>query len=116
MVIQEGQRADGIFVVLDGTIRVRAGSPDAWFHVDKTLGAGSTFGEIAFFDDGSRSATCTATGPVRLAVIYPAAVQALLDGSERGSATGLHLVEWFVRQLVADARRLNTLILERLEV
>ncbi len=114
VIVAEGAPADGLFLLLRGTVRVQAGAPSAWFHVDRELGPGSTFGQIAFFDDGTRSATCTASSDVRLAVIYPAAVKMLLDTGEQGSPMGLHFLDWCARQLITDARELTTQLGRRL--
>jgi CRP-like cAMP-binding protein len=113
VIVRAGERADGVFVILDGRVRVQAGRPDAWFHVDRELGPGSLFGQIAFFDDGLRAASCTALTPLRLAVIYPAAVQMLLTMSEQGQPLGVYLIDWFARQLASDARAVHDRLRER---
>jgi CRP-like cAMP-binding protein len=82
--------------------------------VDRELGPGSLFGQIAFFDDGRRAANCTALTPLRLAVIYPAAVQMLLTLSEQGQPLGVYLIDWFARQLAADARAVHESLRERI--
>jgi CRP-like cAMP-binding protein len=115
-IIRTGERADGVFLILEGRVRVEAGRPGAWFHVDRELGPGSLFGQIAFFDDGRRAASCTALTPLRLAVIYPAAVQMLLTMSEQGQPLGVYLIDWFARQLAADARAVHESLRERIAV
>lgn len=110
--VEAGRRADGVFIVLEGEVRVSVDEPGSWFHVDQRLGPGESFGHIAFFDDGTRSASIRTTQPTKLAVIYPQAVKDLLVYGEAGARTPLHTMEWFARQLVRDARRLNASILE----
>jgi CRP-like cAMP-binding protein len=114
VIVRAGEQADGVFVILEGRVRVEAGRKDAWFHVDRELGPGALFGHLAFFEDGRRAATCTAATPLRLAVLYPAAVQMLLAMGEKGQSIGVHLIDWFARQLVADARALHERVRERL--
>lgn len=58
---REGQSGVGFFLILEGsadvTVRGRKRS---------TLGAGDAFGEISLLDGGPRTATVTATSPVRM--------------------------------------------------
>jgi CRP-like cAMP-binding protein len=107
VLLREGDKADALHVVLRGGIRVRAGRPGSRFGVDRVLGPGELVGLIAFFDDGTRSATCTAYGETEVAAVYPAAVKELLFQGEHGVAMGLHVLDFLVRQLVRDARALN---------
>jgi serine/threonine protein phosphatase PrpC len=64
VVVQEGQRGDELFIVLDGNVRVsRAGT------VLTHLGAGEHFGEMALIRSTPRSATVTTDGPAELIAI-----------------------------------------------
>ena len=62
----EGASGGDFFVVVSGTARVERGGT----KLDQ-LGPGSFFGEIALIDQGPRSATVTATSPMRLIVLGP---------------------------------------------
>lgn len=106
-VTEAGQRADGVFILLAGRVRVRAGEPGSPLHVDKELGPGSVFGHQAFFDDHLRSATVSSVGASVLAVFWPTAVDEILRQAATGTGTWLPLLDWFGRQLVQDARALN---------
>ncbi len=54
-VVKQGDPDDGMFLVMDGELRVRLmiGGKET---VLATLGSGDCFGEVALFDQGSRSA------------------------------------------------------------
>ena len=113
-ITEPGQRADGIFVLLAGRVRVRAGEPASPLHVDKELGPGAVFGHQAFFDDHVRSASVTSVGASVLAVFWPTAVDEILRQAATGTPTWLPLLDWFGRQLVQDARALNARLIDML--
>lgn len=98
---------DGLYVVLEGKARVRAEEAGPGVHVDKLLAPGECFGLIPFFDDGRRTSLVTASGVTVVAYAYAATVRALLQAAEGGQPIGVHLMDWFARQLVRDARSLN---------
>ena len=56
----EGERGVGFFVIADGTVSYSIKGEDKG-----TGGAGTYFGEVALIDDGPRTATVTATSPVK---------------------------------------------------
>jgi CRP-like cAMP-binding protein len=109
-----GQRADGVFLVLAGQVRVRAGPETSPLHTDKVLEPGALFGHQAFFDGHLRLATCTSVGASVVAVLWPAAVDEILRQCEAGTPRWLPLLDWFARQLAADARGLNARLLASL--
>ena len=58
-IVRTGDPGDALYVVLDGEVSVRRpGLPSL------SLGNGSFFGELALLDDGARTATVVALGPV----------------------------------------------------
>jgi CRP/FNR family transcriptional regulator, cyclic AMP receptor protein len=70
----QGERGKGFFVITRGEVRVAVdGKPVA------TLGAGSSFGEMAVIDGGPRAATITAEGDVSALELSPEALLRLLD-------------------------------------
>jgi CPA1 family monovalent cation:H+ antiporter len=71
--IAEGTKGREFFVLVDGAVDVRRNGRKL-----NTLGPGSFFGEIALVAETPRTATVTATGPVRLLVITGQAFQRLL--------------------------------------
>jgi CRP-like cAMP-binding protein len=106
-ITEPGMRADGVFVVLAGHVRIRAGDAGSPLHVDRELGPGAVFGHQAFFDDHRRSASVSSVGASVLAVFWPAAVDEILRQAVAGTPTWLPILDWFARQLTLDARALN---------
>jgi cAMP-dependent protein kinase regulator len=70
---KEGARGREFFVLLEGTADVRRGA-----HSLPPLGPGDFLGEIALVTDKARTATVTATSPVRALVIHDRAFRQLL--------------------------------------
>ncbi len=61
VIAREGERGIGLFLILEGECRVSIGG-----RTKSKLGPGDFFGEVALLDGGPRTATVTATTPVRL--------------------------------------------------
>ncbi len=78
VLVQEGERADTFFVLLDGEASVRRKGTAVRSRRIATLGPGSYFGELALLDPAPRSATVAATTPVRLAAISARVFRTLL--------------------------------------
>jgi CRP-like cAMP-binding protein len=72
--IREGERGREFIVIAEGTVRVTRNGK----HV-RDLGAGDFIGEIALVADVPRTATVTATSPVRLLVVTDRAFRGLLE-------------------------------------
>jgi CRP-like cAMP-binding protein len=72
--IREGERGREFIVVVDGTVRVTRGGKKV-----RDLGAGDFIGEIALVSDVPRTATVTATSPVRLLVVTDRAFRGLIE-------------------------------------
>ena len=76
VLITEGERGREFFVLVDGTVSVtRKGRRIS------TLGAGDWVGEIALVSDVPRTATVTATSPVRVLVVTDRAFSGLIKRS-----------------------------------
>jgi CRP/FNR family cyclic AMP-dependent transcriptional regulator len=73
---REGSRGREFFVLLEGDADVTKGGRSI-----NTLGSGDFFGEIALVSDSPRTATVTATSPVRALVITDRSFRRLLDDS-----------------------------------
>ena len=71
---REGEPGREFFVLLEGTADVKKNSRRV-----NTLGAGDFFGEIALVSREPRTATVTATSPVRALVITDRSFRRLLD-------------------------------------
>ena len=61
VIAREGERGVGLFLILEGECEVSVGGKRK-----AVLGPGDFFGEVALLDGGPRTATVTATTPVRL--------------------------------------------------
>ena len=71
---EEGDTAREFFVILEGEVEVTKKG-----HRLAALGPGDFFGEIALIEHSTRTATVTATTPVRFFVLTSHAFSALLD-------------------------------------
>jgi CRP-like cAMP-binding protein len=72
--IREGERGREFIVVADGSVRVTRGGKTL-----NELGSGDFIGEIALVADVPRTATVTATSPVRLLVVTDRAFRSVLE-------------------------------------
>lgn len=73
--IREGERGREFLVIVGGTVRVTRRGRKL-----RDLGPGDFIGEIALVSDVPRTATVTATSPVRLLVITDRAFRGLIEG------------------------------------
>ena len=72
--IREVERGREFLVIVDGTVRVTKRGKKV-----RELGAGDFIGEIALVSDVPRTATVTATSPVRLLVVTDRAFRGLIE-------------------------------------
>ena len=72
--IREGERGREFIVIAEGTVHVTRNGKQL-----RELGAGDFIGEIALVADVPRTATVTATSPVRLLVVTDRAFRGLLE-------------------------------------
>ena len=63
-VVREGAGAHAMHLIIEGDAVVGIGDREV-----ARLGPGDSFGEVALFDHGKRSATVTATGPLKVLAI-----------------------------------------------
>jgi CRP/FNR family transcriptional regulator, cyclic AMP receptor protein len=71
---REGQPGREFFVLVEGTVDVNQGGEDVG-----TLEAGDWFGEIALLTNAPRTASVTATSPVRVLVVTDRAFRQVLE-------------------------------------
>lgn len=72
--IREGERGREFIVVVEGSVRVTRDGKTV-----RDLGAGDFIGEIALVSDVPRTATVTASSPVRLLVVTDRAFRGLIE-------------------------------------
>jgi CRP-like cAMP-binding protein len=94
VLIQEGDRGREFFAVIEGEVEVRRGGQTIF-----TGGAGDFFGEIALVTDVPRTATVTATTPVRALVIRDKEFRTLL---QRTPEVALKVLETVAERVPAD--------------
>lgn len=90
----EGSSGDSMLLLLDGQVAVSKSDAAGRVRELARLGPGTLLGEIALIDGMPRSATVTATEPVRYFTIERAAFGSMLGDGHRGA----------VKMLVAIAR------------
>jgi CRP/FNR family cyclic AMP-dependent transcriptional regulator len=121
VVFFEGNRADAVFIVLSGSLKVFQTADDGRVRVLATIGPGETFGELAMLDGQPRSASVETIGASDLLVIaqsdwrrlttnIPGILWAMLENvctclraqndSERGAA--LRRTEYRVAKALAE--------------
>jgi CRP/FNR family transcriptional regulator, cyclic AMP receptor protein len=71
---REGARGGEFFIVLEGSVRIERDGKEL-----NRLGPGDFLGEIALIDQGPRTATAIADGPVRLMVLTSSAFNSMLS-------------------------------------
>lgn len=64
--VNQGEEADAMYVIADGSVLVSATGQDGVEVTVATLGPGDYFGEIGLLESAPRNATCRATEPTRL--------------------------------------------------
>ena len=107
--IREGDHRDAVYFILDGLIEVQVNKPKrASFATDRIMGPGEIVGLVAIVDRGRRSATCTARGPVKVAVLSLEGANLLVNTRARISCAFQYAL---ADQLAHDARSLNESLL-----
>lgn len=77
LLFEEGDAAEALYVVADGTIEVRTRTPGGESTVLAELGPGSVIGEMSILEGGERSATVEALGNVELFRVSRSAFESL---------------------------------------
>ena len=99
VIINEGDAADSLFIVLAGRVKVYAANEAGKEVILSTLGAGEYVGELAL-DGGTRSASVMTMEPTRCAVVTGASLRDFLAAHPDFE---LHLI----RDLIRRVRRLT---------
>lgn len=83
LLVQEGEQADGMYVVVDGRVKVYVSDVGGKELVLDTLGPGEVFGELALIDDAPRSANVVTTTQVTIYKILKSDFERCLEQSPR---------------------------------
>lgn len=92
VVVKEGDPGDALYVVAEGTLRVKKG--DA---VLREIGPGAVFGEMALLDGAPRAATVEAITAAKLLQVPRAEFEALLDESPEIARAVIRMLLGYVR-------------------
>jgi predicted acylesterase/phospholipase RssA/CRP-like cAMP-binding protein len=87
VVVAQGDEADSVYVVVDGTLSVRIAGPDGSEIEVAALGPGAVVGEIAVVAGGRRSATVAADTTSELLELSGQGITELLDAAPELAAT-----------------------------
>ena len=105
VIITEGERGDGLYLILAGVAQVTRQAGASAPTVLGTLGPFRSFGEVSLLVDHARTATVVATGPLRCVKLTRRQL-ALLEEREPALALRLYrlVAESLARSLVASSR------------
>jgi len=104
-IVKQGSPADGMYLVLEGEVRVRMmiGGKES---ILATLAAGEFFGEVALFDNGPRSADVVANQDSLLLKISAGAFQRLVSEAPDQAAPFLFAIcQTLIGRIRADNKR-----------
>ena len=107
VVVSEGDRADCLYIVLSGRVRVYVSDDQGKEMFLSEAGKGEYFGEMAL-DEGPRSASVITLEPTRLLVVPKDDFAAFLANSPE---FGLHLVRKLIRRVRALTHDVKSLAL-----
>jgi CRP/FNR family transcriptional regulator len=110
-VFEEGGRAEGLFIVMEGRVRLVRVSRGGREQVLHTEGPGATLGEVPLLDGGGYVATAIATQPSRLLYLPRAAV---LDACRRHPDVALGIIRVLARRVRSFAGLVEQLSLKDL--
>jgi len=105
--LSEGERGDGVFVLIEGRVAIRKPVGPEERHVIAVRGPADWVGEMALIDDQPRSATATAEGSVEALWIPRPAFLDAIAGHAEAAADLLATVVSRLRE--ADQRLIETL-------
>ncbi|NKC34234.1 cyclic nucleotide-binding domain-containing protein [Falsiroseomonas selenitidurans] len=104
VLFRRGDPGDGLWLILDGQIRIRLRSAEGAEVVLNHLGPGDTVGEIAALDGGARSAEAVALTPLRALFLERGPALAVLGGRP---AALLRLLEALCARLRATSAQVE---------
>jgi signal transduction histidine kinase len=107
-IFREGDRGDGLYVIVSGSVQIAHVVGSEVRHVFSVLGAGEIFGEMAVIEDAARSATALAVADTRLYFISREEMRRLLQNSPGLAFNLLHMVSHRLREF--NQRHLRELV------
>jgi CRP-like cAMP-binding protein len=110
-VFEEGAPAEGLFIVMEGRVRLVRVSRGGREQVLHTEGPGATLGEVPLLDGGGYVATAVATQPSRVVYLPRAAV---LDACRRHPEVALGIIRVLARRVRSFAGLVEQLSLKDL--
>ena len=104
VIIQQGSPSNGVYLILEGTVRVSRKTPAQAIVVLDTIDAGTVFGTLAAIDRKLRGANCIAQTEVVVGRIAMLDFQDLMYGSS-ALALGFQIV--ILRSIFHELRKTN---------
>lgn len=98
VIFREGDPALGLFVVLNGEVKISISSPTEAEIVLAVLGPGEMFGELAIFDDTPRSAAAAGIGETEVLFLHRDDFMAVLDREPAAVRAVLRALAGMVRR------------------
>ena len=98
IIAREGLREGQFAIIVEGTVRLEHAGKE--FH---RIGPGEYLGEMALIDDGPRTASAVAEGPVKLLVMAPREFQNLMNESVSIRASIFETLARRIRHYEPDA-------------
>jgi CRP/FNR family transcriptional regulator, cyclic AMP receptor protein len=99
-IFHQGDAGEGLFVVLDGSIKIYVTSPVGTELVLATLGPGETFGELAVIDGGPRTASAKTLTPASLFYLSRSSFIELLRGNQNMAEIVLDSLGGLLRRIL----------------
>ena len=104
VIIQQGSPSNGVYLILEGTVKVSRKTPAQAIVVLDTIDAGTVFGTLAAIDRKMRGASCIAQTEVVVGRIAMLDFQDLMYGSS-ALALGFQIV--ILRSIFHELRKTN---------
>jgi len=107
VVLNEGDRTDSLYIILEGRVKVFVADPDGKEVVLSTQGAGEYFGEMAL-DEGPRSASIMTLEPSRFLVVPRSDFK---DFLVKNPAVAVRVIEKLIHRVRALTENVKSLAL-----
>lgn len=112
LVFSKGDRADELYILLAGRMKISVLAPDGRELAFRTAGPGQLVGEIAVLDGGTRTADMTSLGQSEVLVLSKASFAGLLA---RRPAISRDLIQFLCQRLRDTSEQLESIALYRIE-